>query len=211
MLLHISRVPGICGVFFLCFLFFFLATSLFHCAVFHPITVATSCTYAGKMSITVCTLMETRSLYVCAKSKAEDRLEQNALHGQGLIFPAAQVIESLPLFPLSISLNASLIVFDFFQIISFRLPLLIFKPPSLSQRSSLPLSHGSVFLALSHSLPLNAHGIDVFPSIMAPVMRSLLLAFPFVSHLLFVKGSLQCFLPRYRLSHAHRCIDKPGV
>lgn len=99
MLLHISRVPGICGGFFLCFLFFFLATSLFHCAVFHPITVATSCTYAGKMSITVCTLMETRSLYVCAKSKAEDRLEQNALHGQGLIFPAAQVIESLPLFP----------------------------------------------------------------------------------------------------------------
>lgn len=138
------------------------STSLFHYMVFHPITVDTSCTYAGRMSITVCTLMETRSLYVCAKSKAEDLLEQNALHGQGLICPAAQVIESLPLLPLSISLNASLIVFDFFQIISFRLPLLVFKPPSLSQRSSLLLSHGSVFLALSHSLPLNAHGIDVF-------------------------------------------------
>lgn len=114
--------------------------------------------------------------------------------------------------PLSVSLNASLIVFDFFQIISFRLPLSILEPPSLSQRSSLPFSQGSVFLSLSLlSLPLNAYSIDVFLSITAPVMPFLLLALLFVSHLLFVKGSLQCFLPRYTLSDACGCIDIPGV
>lgn len=111
-------------------------------------------------------------------------------------FSPAQFVERLPLVPLSVSLNASLIVFDFFQIISFRRPPLILKPPSLSQWSSLPLSHGSVFLSLSHLLPLNAHSIDVSLPIMAPVMLFLLLVLPFVSHLLFVKGSLQCFLPR---------------
>ncbi len=133
--------------------------------------------------------METRGLYVHAESKTEDL---SRIHGtdKAGFFPPAQFVESLPLSPLSVSLNASLIVFDFFQIISFRLPLLILKPPSLSQRSSLPLSHGSVFLSLSHSLPLNAHSIDVFLSIMAPVMLFLLLVLPFVSHLLFVKGSL---------------------
>lgn len=62
---------------------------------------------------------------------------------------------------LSVSLNASLIVLDFFQIISFRLPLLILKPPSLplslSQWSSLPLSHGSVFLPLSLTSSKSTH------------------------------------------------------
>lgn len=69
-----------------------------------------------------------------------------------------QLAESLSLVLLSVSLNASLIVFDFFQIISFRLPLLILKPPSLS----LCLSLMALSFSLSHSLPLNAHTIDVF-------------------------------------------------
>lgn len=120
-------------------------------------------------------------------SSLKNLLEQKTPHWWGWIFPPPHFIESLPLFPLSISLNPTFIVFDFFQIISFRLPLLIFKPPSLSQWSSPPLSHGSVFLSLLHSLPLNAHSIDVFLSIVAPVMLFLFLAFHFVSNLLFVK------------------------
>lgn len=114
-----------------------------------------------------------------------------------LDFFPAPFVESLPLSPLSISLNASLIVFDFFQIISFRLPLLILKPLSLSQRSSRPLSHGSVFLSLSHSLPLNAHGIDVFLSTVVPVM----LFPPFSSSL--------CLLP-FILSKVLCSVFSPG-
>lgn len=54
-----------------------------------------------------------------------------------------------------------------------------FQASPLSRQTSLPLSHGSSFLFLSCSLPLNAHSIDVFlPSIMAPVMPWLLLASP---------------------------------
>lgn len=98
--------------------------------------------------------------------------------------------------------NAFLIVFDFFQIMPFRLPL-GFQTSPFSQQSSLLLSHGSVSSFLFHSLPLNAHSIDAFSSILAPVMLFFLLAFPFVSHLLFVKGSLQCFLPRYTLCLVH--------
>lgn len=94
--------------------------------------------------------MKTRSLYIQAESKIEDVwAEFTALTRLDFFFSPAQFVESLPLFPLSVSLNASLIAFDFFQIISFRLPLLILKPPSLTQRSSLPLSNGSVFLSFS--------------------------------------------------------------
>lgn len=85
--------------------------------------------------------METRSLY--------DHTESKTGTDEALFFSPARFVESLTLVPLSVSLNASLIVFDFFQIISFRLPLLILKPPSLSQRSSLPLSHGCLSLSFS--------------------------------------------------------------
>ncbi len=70
----------------------------------------------------------------------------------GFFSSPAQFVESLPLVPLSVSLNASLIVFDFFQIISFSVPLLILEPPSLSLSAELPAPLPWLCLSLSFSL-----------------------------------------------------------
>lgn len=86
-------------------------------------------------------------------------VERSLQHGGGSAFPPPWFLEAF--FLCLFFRNASLIDFSCFQIISFRLPLLIFKPPRLSVElhTALPWLH------LFPSLPLNAHSIDVSPSI----------------------------------------------
>lgn len=111
---------------------------------------------------------------------------------------------------LSAPLNAPLIVFGFSHIISFRLPLLILKPPSLSGAlgGAACLPPRALSLPLSFSLaPSKCTHYWCFSLHRGPCDAFLFWALPFVSRLLFVRGFSVVFSPPV---YSHSCAQMYG-